>query len=125
MEKDLPCLLWLAKQYCVRLGVFTGGRMTLFLHAVLWLFIGLFIGASLGVVIAGLCAAAGREPERGWIPVSERLPETNKDVLVLTRFGTCEVAGKYPNGWVAATVAVWKTVTHWMPLPLPPEADDE
>jgi hypothetical protein len=37
--------------------------MTLFLHAVLWLFIGLFIGASLGVVIAGLCAAAGREPE--------------------------------------------------------------
>ena len=25
--------------------------------------IGLFIGASFGVVIAGLCAAAGREPE--------------------------------------------------------------
>jgi hypothetical protein len=25
--------------------------------------IGLFIGASLGVVVAGLCAAAGREPE--------------------------------------------------------------
>ena len=37
--------------------------MTLFWHAVLWLFIGLFIGASFGAVIAGLCAAAGREPE--------------------------------------------------------------
>lgn len=33
--------------------------MTPFLHAVLWL----FIGASFGVVVAGLCAAAGREPE--------------------------------------------------------------
>jgi len=37
--------------------------MTLFWHAVLWLFIGLFIGASLGVVVIGLCSAAGREPE--------------------------------------------------------------
>ena len=37
--------------------------MTPFLHGLLWLFIGLFIGASFGVVIAGLCAAAGREPE--------------------------------------------------------------
>ena len=37
--------------------------MTLFWHAVLWLFIGLFIGASLGVVVAGLCAAAGRRDD--------------------------------------------------------------
>jgi uncharacterized protein involved in exopolysaccharide biosynthesis len=37
--------------------------MTPFLHALLWLFIGLFIGASFGVVVAGLCAAAGRETE--------------------------------------------------------------
>ena len=37
--------------------------MTPFLHAVLWLFIGLFIGASLGVVIASLCAAAGKVEE--------------------------------------------------------------
>ncbi len=35
--------------------------MTLFWHAVLWLFVGLFIGATFGVVIAGLCVAAGRK----------------------------------------------------------------
>ena len=35
--------------------------MSLFWNAVLWLFIGLFIGASLGVVIAGLCVAAGSD----------------------------------------------------------------
>ena len=37
--------------------------MSLFWNAVLWLFIGLFIGTTFGVVIAGLCAAAGKGEE--------------------------------------------------------------
>lgn len=37
--------------------------MTPFWNAVIWLLIGMFIGTTFGVVIAGLCAAAGRGEE--------------------------------------------------------------
>lgn len=61
-----------------------------------------------------------------WIPVSERLPEEWKHVLVLLRTGGCEVAGHVEEE------RVWRvcwnhdfveeySVTHWMPLPEPPK----
>ena len=64
-----------------------------------------------------------------WIPVSERLPEIDKeygdvDVLVYTDEGIIE-ATTYDKdaGW-----GLWVEageVTHWMPLPAPPEKGAE
>ena len=34
--------------------------MTPFLHGLLWFCIGAFVGACIGLFVAGMCAAAGR-----------------------------------------------------------------
>lgn len=65
-----------------------------------------------------------------WIPVSERLPELNTDVLVCdAKYGYFGVwsLGRYKNkdalyweddgGWFKSL----DDVTHWMPLPEPPK----
>ena len=67
--------------------------------------------------------------ERRWIPVTERLPEDRSDVLVVAYWH--ERWGVY-MGWCAPERAAWSVhigigdrsdiaVTHWMPLPEPPE----
>lgn len=64
-----------------------------------------------------------------WIPVEERLPEDRSDVLVVAYWH--ERWGVY-MGWCAPERAAWSVrigignrsdiaVTHWMPLPEPPE----
>ena len=58
-----------------------------------------------------------------WIPVSERLPEDGETVLTYKN-GQFDVL-KYEmrrNGWICGGW-FWSraTVTHWMPLPEPPE----
>lgn len=69
--------------------------------------------------------------ERRWIPVTERLPEDRSDVLVVAYW--CERWGVY-MGWCAPERAAWSVhigigdrsdiaVTHWMPLPEPPEVE--
>ena len=66
-----------------------------------------------------------------WIPVEERLPEDRSDVLVVTYWH--ERWGVY-MGWCAPERAAWSVhvgigdrndvaVTHWMPLPEPPEVE--
>ena len=72
------------------------------------------------------------EPERKWIPVSEALPENNRQVLVYaqsTHFALAkydemmEPDGKWKKQWV--TFDAWKpyytieNVIAWMPLPEP------
>ena len=70
--------------------------------------------------------------ERRWIPVEERLPEDRSDVLVVAYWH--ERWGAY-MGWCAPERAAWSvhigigdrsdiTVTHWMPLPEPPEVEN-
>ena len=70
--------------------------------------------------------AALREKQR-WIPVTERMPELEVSVLVLDRRGNMIVrtlrrlvsdkeAVFRPDG-----LAPRKNITHWMPLPEPPE----
>ena len=69
--------------------------------------------------------------ERRWIPVTERLPEDRSDVLVVAYWR--ERWGAY-MGWCAPERAAWSVhvgigdrsdiaVTHWMPLPEPPEEE--
>ena len=63
-----------------------------------------------------------------WIPCSERLPETNgKDASYLVyvpSFGAVDIADYHPDvdEWTFMCLPV--TVTHWMPLPEPPEEGD-
>lgn len=66
-----------------------------------------------------------------WIPVAERLPEDRSNVLVVAYWH--ERWGVY-MGWCAPERAEWSVhvgigdrddvaVTHWMPLPEPPEVE--
>ena len=62
-----------------------------------------------------------------WIPVAERLPESEKCVLVYSKDGGV-AEGKYNarfNEWVQFrwNVTKLRNVTHWMPLPEPPEGE--
>ena len=74
--------------------------------------------------------AVAQERQR-WIPVEERLPEDRSDVLVVAYWH--ERWGVY-MGWCAPERAAWSVhvgigdrsdiaVTHWMPLPEPPEEE--
>ena len=63
--------------------------------------------------------ATGNNVGSKWIPVTERLPEDNVQVLACTKHGKpftahCAYGGKWK---VSGSV----TVTHWMPLPEPPK----
>ena len=59
-----------------------------------------------------------------WIPVTERLPEENGHYLV-------HAVG---NGYYSTYIALWNgrfranfemPITHWMPLPQPPESEEQ
>lgn len=66
---------------------------------------------------------------REWIPVTERLPETEGSYLVYTERGSVYASHfytekKFASGYVRE--ASWSQrgkvkVTHWMPLPEPPK----
>ena len=57
-------------------------------------------------------------PKQRWIPVEERLPETRDPVLTLWVSGMQSVKQHdEQHGWNTGA-----HVTHWMPLPEPPEA---
>jgi hypothetical protein len=64
------------------------------------------------------------EAERRWIPVSERLPEVGEMVLIaykISRKTYIARARMNKEGMFRFTKNT-KPVTHWMPLPNPPEA---
>jgi hypothetical protein len=74
--------------------------------------------------IAAACELVPR-----WIPVSERLPEEEQEVLVWNGGGQClkpwqgHVLCEYRNGeWRESQESdLYPGITHWMPLPEPPE----
>lgn len=56
-----------------------------------------------------------------WIPVTERLPETMQPVIVCRECGKVEQGYKDVGDWWKVYGTRTKHVTHWMPLPQPPE----
>lgn len=75
--------------------------------------------------------AADVEPVRRWIPCSERLPEicsvngkTVSYLVYVPSFGAVDIADYHPDvdEWTFMGLPV--TVTHWMPMPEPPEEGD-
>lgn len=78
-------------------------------------------------------ARAGNSPvtQDGWIPVSERMPEDEQEVLTRNRMGHCfvsffdEHSGLFFDRVdVAAACCIEHIlVTHWMPLPAAPQQD--
>ena len=74
----------------------------------------------------GLCMHPYPPAQQRWIPVSERLPERRRRVLCRLSYPDIEeiiVENQYyGNGmWMEESEAV----THWMPLPEPPEEGSE
>ena len=62
-----------------------------------------------------------------WISVAERLPEPNVDTLVLTDAGSIRQGyiGHATGHWCSGGFVMVPSVTHWMPLPAPPEEGAE
>ena len=67
--------------------------------------------------------AAALEMTPRWIPVSERLPERDTAVLVHTDMDGTHAASFDGEEWFCDYGGAWlfPNVTHWMPLPEPPE----
>ena len=66
------------------------------------------------------------EAERRWIPVSERLPEANKCVLIYDAGGNMTVDILVKSGGVETYFWLPKyRILFWMPLPEPPEVKNE
>lgn len=66
-----------------------------------------------------------------WIPVSEKLPEDYIIVLGTGGKSVCECRHSTPRkfdyactGWHTVDGFCMKHVTHWMPMPEPPEVKD-
>ena len=67
------------------------------------------------------------QPEQRWIPCSERLPDDDRTKVVTLANGNAE-AGYYSNGdwWcIGDTISLENPIViAWMPLPEPPEVED-
>ncbi len=63
-----------------------------------------------------------------WIPASERLPEHEDAVLCFIKNGQQDILqfDKFENLWVGMQWTYKRhAVTHWMPLPEPPQEKDD
>jgi len=77
-------------------------------------------GASTGRVrVRQEAISAWNRRADGWISVKERLPEPYTHVLCHA-FGNVFVAMRDKDGWMGLEYAN-EYITHWMPLPQPPE----
>lgn len=57
----------------------------------------------------------------GWVSVKDGLPEEFVPVIVCRESGKVEPGCRDVNGWWKVYGTRTKHVTHWMPLPEPPE----
>ena len=81
-------------------------------------------------IAEGIAACLKELMRPEWIPVSERLPDEDQEVLVWNGGGQClkpwqgHVLCEYRNGeWRESQESdLYPGITHWMKLPEPPEA---
>lgn len=59
----------------------------------------------------------------GWIPVTDRLPQDDEDVLVWVDGTHRDMAYRDEGVWYDEEHNHLKNITHWMPLPEPPKED--
>lgn len=55
-----------------------------------------------------------------WVPVSERTPRVDEDVLTFGKDGVRVAMWDPVEYWFTPTGYALRGVTHWMPLPAPP-----
>ena len=67
------------------------------------------------------CPFAEEKQMSAWIPVTERLPEGNTDVLTFRKAGI-SVECRWSNYWDFDEFSDYP-VTHWMPPPEPPKGE--
>ena len=71
---------------------------------------------------------AGKAKAMRWIPVSEALPEEDKQVIVIgITASEYAILGEYQNGyWVDGSTGEYipYEITHWMPLPEPYKGEE-
>lgn len=58
-----------------------------------------------------------------WIPVTERLPEYEMEVLTYRGEGGISVERMFPGAFWDLDYDIIDPVTHWMPLPEPPKGE--
>lgn len=84
---------------------------------------------SAGNCTAASVACSNFAAVQRWIPVAERVPEENQKVGIYTKSGSITLGWyterhglSYNKGFELECGFIWLgRVTHWMPLPEPPE----
>ena len=63
--------------------------------------------------------------DKRWISVRDVLPSENKSVLVAGNFGIAIDKISFPKDGNLWNITCKNSITHWMPLPEPPNGKDE
>lgn len=83
-----------------------------------------FIAKSREIIPALLDELEAAQNAQRWIPVTERLPENERTVLIswgAVGFKAVQAGAYYPDSGAWSMYGHTVNVTHWMPLPEPPK----